>query len=581
MVRTENKAVITIGGEAGYGIMSASDIICESLVRGGLHVFTRSEYPSLIRGGNNTISIRVDSKEIGCSLLKTDVLLALNMETIDVCRDYLAEKSAIIYNGDSAKLDKKKFPGINLYSIPMEKLLEESKLPKVVMNIITIGAGFAVLDYDLNLLHKAIEHNFENKKDAVSMNFHAAKIGYDYVKKNFRQDFRIVLKKIPKKGKSMIIDGNTALSLGAIKAGCKFLSAYPMTPASSIMNYFVSHESKADIVMKQAFDEITAVNMALGASYAGVRSMTSTSGGGLALMAETISLIGIHELPLVIVDVQRPGPATGLPTRQGQGDLKFVCNIGHGDFPKIVLAPGDNYELFHETFNAFNLAEKYQLPVIILSDKNLSSSQCSVKPYITKGMKIKRYVMSDDEAKKASDYKRFADTSSGISKRSLPGQKAVFRSSSDEHNERGEICELEQNKIMMEDKRFRKIENAAKEIPLPQIYGPKDADITIIGFGSTKNAILEAAEMLRKEKKKVNFLQILYIMPFHSDYVKNFLEKSKNVFCVEENKTGQLADIIRMNTGFRIKNRILKYGGRSFFPEEIFNEIKKSMRKKK
>ena len=571
MSKIVNKAVIAIGGEAGYGIMSASDMIAKSMVLGGLNIYTRAEYPSLIRGGNNAVTIRVAEEEIGCSVQHIDLLLALNKETVDKYKKFLKKGSAIVYDSKHFQLNKASYKGIKLYDIPILKLIEELELPKVVMNTIIIGAGLGILDYDITLFEKSIKKAFaKKKKEVIQINLRAVRAGYNYVKHFFDDEFGIILKKIPKKGKKIILTGNDSLSIGAIKAGCKFLSAYPMTPASSIMTYFAKHETKAKVVMKQAFDEIGAINMALGASYAGVRSMTSTSGGGLALMTETVSLLGIQEIPLVIVNVQRPGPATGLPTRQGQGDLKFVLNIGHGDFPRIVMAPGDYQELFYDTFDLFNLAEKYQVPALILSDKTFASSKCSIDPFDMKGMKIKRTIMSDAECNKIKNYKRFANTKSGISKRAIPGQKCVFRSSSDDHNEFGEIFEGEENKIMMEDKRFRKMDGLLKELPLPKIYGPKTADITIVSWGSPKNAILEAMQM---SKKKINFIQIKYMMPFHADYIGKFLNKAKKVICVEENKTGQLADIIRMNTGFKVHKKLLKYGGRSFFPEEILKGL--------
>ncbi|MCK5107805.1 MAG: 2-oxoacid:acceptor oxidoreductase subunit alpha, partial [Nanoarchaeota archaeon] len=383
-------------------------------------------------------------------------------------------------------------------------------------------------------------------------------------------------KSLYKKKDKIMLTGNFALTLGAIKAGCKFLSAYPMTPSTSIMQYFAKHEDKAGIVMKQAFDEITAINMALGASFAGVRSMTSTSGGGIALMTETISLLGLSEIPLVIVDVQRPGPATGLPTRQGQGDFRFILHIGHGDFPRIVLAPGDYEECFRDTFKAFNLADKYQVPVLIISDKHMASSLMTVKPFSMAGLKINRgKLLSNEQVAKIKDFKRYANTTNGISSRSIPGQKAVFRSSSDEHDEYGNIFEDGDNRIVMEEKRMRKLEYAIKDIPLPKLYGPKNADVTLISWGSTKNAILEAVDMLNKQGKKVNFMHFCYLFPFHKDYVTKFLKKCKKVACIEENISGQFAGYIREQTGIKVNKKINKYNGSAFFPEEIVEKVKR------
>ncbi|MFC2136227.1 2-oxoacid:acceptor oxidoreductase subunit alpha, partial [Bacteroidota bacterium] len=441
-----------------------------------------------------------------------------------------------------------------------------------------LGAAMAVVDYDFEMLADAIRGSFakkSKKSEIMERNVDVARKGYDYIKNNYKNDFGIKLEKKPKK-KKMLINGNQAVAIGAIKAGCKFLSAYPMTPASSIMNYFILNEEKANVVMKQADDEIAAINMSLGAAYAGVRAMTSTSGGGLALMSETVSLVGMSEVPLVIVNVQRPGPATGLPTRQGQGDLKFVLNIGHGDFPRIVIAPGDVEECFYETFNAFNLADKYQLPVLILSDKHLAVSNTSRPVFDTKGMKIDRgWMLTDAEAKKATDYKRFLVTDSGVSPRAIPGQDCIYRSSSDEHNEHGDIHEEADNRKQMEEKRHRKLDTAMNDIPLPKIHGPEKADVTIVSWGSPKGAILEAMDYLKKDGITANFLQMTYIFPFHTHFVMEFLKKSKLVIDIEENGTAQMAGVIREYTGFKIEHKILKYNGRSFFPSEIYDEVKK------
>jgi 2-oxoglutarate ferredoxin oxidoreductase subunit alpha len=571
-----NDVMVQIGGPAGYGIMSASQRFCESMVLGGLNVVTRAEYPSLIRGGHNTVSIRVNNKDIGCSRQRVDLLIALNKESFNFHKKELSKGAGIIIDNDVAKLTKNDVKGYNLYHIPIAKIISELKVDKVMANTIAVSAALAILDYDLKLMEKAMIKDFKKRKKSqqiIDENIKVAKAGYDYAKKNY-SDFSFKLKKQKKQNKIMLT-GNHALVLGAIKAGCKFLSAYPMTPSTSIMQYFAQKEDKAGIVMKQAFDEITAINMALGASFAGVRAMTSTSGGGIALMTETISLLGLSEIPLVVVDVQRPGPATGLPTRQGQGDFKFVLNTGHGDFPRIVLAPGDYEEFFREGFNAFNLADKYQLPVLIISDKHMASSLMTVKPFSMNGLKINRgKLLTDAQVAKIKDFKRYANTSSGISNRAIPGQKAVFRSSSDEHDEYGNILEDGDNRIIQEEKRMRKLESVIKDIPLPKLYGPKNSDITLISWGSPKNSILEAIDILNKQGKKVNFMHFVYIFPFHTDYVTKFLKKCKKIVCVEENISGQFAGYIREKTGIKVK-QLNKYNGRAFFPEEIVEKVKR------
>ncbi|MFH1770650.1 MAG: 2-oxoacid:acceptor oxidoreductase subunit alpha [archaeon] len=575
-----NRLSWLIAGEAGYGIMTAGMNFSKAMTLAGLNIHTHVEYPSLIRGGHNSFGVRVEEKEVKCPIEMYNLIAALNRETIDRHKHLLTAGGGIIYDADEITLEKGEIRSdVRLYNVPMMKIVNETEgAIKVMRNSILLGASMAVINHDFSFLAESMRGIYVGKKKGnkiVEMNVKIAKKGYDYIKKNYPNDFEINIVRRKKK-KKMLITGNDAIALGAIKAGCKFLSAYPMTPATSIMNYFIKHEKTAKVVMKQADDEISAINMALGASFAGVRAMTSTSGGGLALMSETISLLGMSEIPLVIVNVQRPGPATGLPTRQGQGDLKFIMNIGHGEFPRIVIAPGDMNECFYETFNAFNLADKYQLPVFIVSDKHLAASYKSIPKFETKHMNIDRgWMLTDEEAKNWHDYKRFLITDSGISPRAIPGQKSIFRSSSDEHNEYGEIHEKGSNKTMMEDKRFRKLDTAMKDIPLPEVYGSKDADMTLVGWGSTKGAILEAMEYLEKDDIKVNFLHFVYIFPFHAEYVLNFLKNSKQVIGIEENKSGQLAGIIREHTGFKIERKVLKYNGRTFFPSEIYDELKR------
>jgi len=575
-----NRLSWLIAGEAGYGIMSAGEKFSRAMILSGLNVHTHVEYPSLIRGGHNSFGVRVEEEEVKCPILLYNLVVALNKDTIDRHKYFLTAGGGIIYDADNIKLEEGEIrEDIRLYHVPLMQIVKDTPgAIKIMRNSVALGASLAVVDYDFGYLAEAIRGVHSKKKkgnEIMELNVTVAKKGYDYIKKNYNNDFEIKMQKKQRK-KKMLITGNQAIALGAIKAGCKFLAAYPMTPASSIMNYFVAHEEKAKVVMKQADDEITAINMALGASYAGVRSMTSTSGGGLALMTETTSLLGMTEVPLVIVDVQRPGPATGLPTRQGQGDLKFVLNIGHGEFPRILIAPGDAEECFYETFNAFNLADKYQLPVFIVSDKHLAVSYKSIPKFDTKHLKIDRgWLLSDEEAKNWHDYKRFMVTDSGISPRAIPGQHLIFRSSSDEHNEYGNICEKGDNKIAQEDKRFRKLDTAMSDIPLPKIYGPEKADITIMSWGSTKGAILEAMEYLKNDGINANFLHIVYVYPLHTHFVKEFLKNAKIVVDVEENKSAQLAGVIREFTGFKIDYKVLKYNGRTFYPSEIYDGLKR------
>lgn len=577
----KNKLSWVIGGEAGYGIMTAGNNFAKAMVLGGLNIYTHTEYPSLIRGGHNTFAVRVEGQEVNSPIGLFNLVVALDKKTVEEFKDRLMEKGGIIYDSDKVRLEQSElseFSDIKLFPVPMTAIVNETEgAIRVMRNSVALGASMALLDYDFELLAEAIRGTYSKRKknsQILDANVEIAKKGYDYVKENFKEDINVNIEK-QEKSKKMILTGNHSISLGALKAGCKFVSSYPMTPATSIMEYYASKEESMDVVMEQADTEIEAINLALGASYGGVRAMTATSGGGLALMSETTSLIGMAEQPLVIVDAQRPGPSTGLPTRQGQEDLKFVLNIGHGEFPRIVIAPGDVEECFYETFNAFNLADKYQLPVFILTDKYQASSLVSMPKFDTSHLKIDRgQMLTDKEAENAEDYKRFKITETGVSPRSIPGQKAIYRSSSDEHDEYGNITEDPDNRNEMHEKRMRKLGSTLNEIPLPKLYGPEKADITIVAWGSTKGSILDAIKYLEAEGITANLLHFVYINPFHTPYVKKMLEEAKVVVDVEENQTGQLAAVIKEHTGFTIPHKVLKYDGRTTYPSDIYDRIK-------
>jgi len=376
----------------------------------------------------------------------------------------------------------------------------------------------------------------------------------------------------------LFLSGNEAISAGAIKAGCKFFAAYPMTPASSILSTMASQERNYNIVVKHTEDEIAAINMAIGASYAGVRAMTGTSGGGFALMTEGLGLAATTETPLVIVEAQRPGPATGMATHSGQGDLRFVMHASTDEFPRIIIAPGTVEECYGLTIEAFNIADRYQMPVIILTDKYLGESYKTVNA-LNNNTKIDRgQLLTDEEAEKQANYLRYKITLDGVSPRAIPGQKnCTFVASSYEHDEEGYEREEEEIRIAMHTKRFKKFENASKEIAekgiATKLYGNGVADFSIVSWGSPKGPILEAMKMLEMEGIKVNYLQLIFMSPFPKKVVENTMKKFRTIV-IESNKTSQLSGLIREHTGLDTDYKILKYDGRPFSPEDIYNGVK-------
>lgn len=572
-----------IGGEAGYGIMTTGLVFARTFSRLGFHAFANNEYPSLIRGGHNTYQIRVSDEDIFSHEEKIDLLVALNLETIDFHMNELrGPDSGIIYDNSGEEGPAPFAPAIGkLYGVPLAKIAGEGEGGKIMMNTVALGASMALLGANLDGLDSAIRSAYSGKQDEkiVDANLAAAKSGHDYIREKYGPVS--VIGKIPAvkaEKKRILVSGNEAVALGALAAGCRFLSAYPMTPTSGVMHFMAAHEKELGIVVKQTEDEIAAINMAIGASFAGARAMTATSGGGFSLMAEAYGEAGMTETPVVIIEGQRPGPSTGLPTRTEQGDLKFVLNASQGDFPRIVVAPGDAEEAFYLTAEAFNLAEKFQCPVVVLMDKYLCESQKTFGFFDGSKINVDRGLLLKD-SEVPPGFKRFAFTQSGVSPRSIPGQKGgIFCAATDEHFENGFLMEEEDTRTKMMDKRGKKLEAAEKYLSGKQVktYGNPGSDKTIIAWGSTKGPVLEAMKLLEREDGiRPLFLQVVCMSPFPSREVAEIIGKSsKSVIVIEENKTGQLASLIREKTGVLLDKCILKYSGRPFSPEEMCREVK-------
>ncbi len=572
-----------IGGEAGYGIMTTGVTMSKIFTRLGLSVFDYVEYPSLIRGGHNAYFVRASTEVIHAPKKTVDILVALNRETIDKHKEELAENAAILYDSNIIKIADGEFGDDKLLiPLPLGDMVKELDVERLMTNTIAMGASLALFSDDYTILQNMMEETFGRKGDDVAeINIKTSKAGFDFVKKHPKR-FHIHIEK--REQKCLLISGAESVSLGSIKAGLKFAAIYPMTPVNMIMTNLTGHALKYGIVLKEPEDEISGINMAIGAAYAGVRSMVATSGGGFALMSEGLGLAAQAEVPLVIVMGMRPGPATGMPTWSDQGDLQFVLHAAQGDFPRIVLAPGDMREAFSYTMRAFNLAEKYQLQVIILVDKHLMEGHGTVPMTEMKAdaswFKLERgKFIKDADLANEKDYKRYLLTDDGVSPRSLPGQKGgIGLSGSDEHDEHGLYNEEAHVRTAMMEKRFKKLKTAEKDIFLPDIIGDKDADITLVSFGSTKLSALDAIEMLRKENISANLLNISFLSPFPSEKVTTLLKRAKKTIVVEANYTGQFEALIREKTGITFSHRYRKYDGRPFFPEDIVEQVKEVLR---
>jgi len=572
-----NNIIWKIGGEAGYGIRSSGDIFSRSFSKKGYSVIDGIGYPSLIRGGHNTFVARISSGEIFSLKKEVNILAALNLETVELHQEEVVFGGYIIYDGE---LGKPKKSGnirkdINYVEVPFRRIAREQGLSAVMINNMAIGASMALINYDLQPARDVIKEVFGKKgKEVAESNIRSLELGYKYVKEKLK--IKAYELEIVKPSPRVRLTGNDAVFLAAVRSGCKFYAAYPMTPASSILHSFAAAEDPYNIVTKHAEDEIAVINMAIGASFAGVRSMVATSGGGFSLMAEGLGSAAMTETPLVVVLSQRPAPATGLPTWTEQGDMLFALHASHGEFLRVVLAPGDPEECFHLTGKAFNIAEKYQIPVIILLDKYLSESHFTYKRLDPRKIEVKRDSLITAGSKLPDDYMRYKDTEEGISPRPLIGlDKGVHIANSDEHDEYGYSEEDAYNRRRMTDKRFRKVNSLMAEIPPPVKYGPSEAKITLWSWGSCKGPILEAMQVLNKKEKKANFIHFTYLYPFGQETVEKYLAESENNIIIENNKTSQLSKLIAMNTGVKIKNKILKYSGRQFRPGEIVESLEK------
>ncbi|RJQ17287.1 2-oxoacid:acceptor oxidoreductase subunit alpha [Candidatus Woesearchaeota archaeon] len=576
----KNKFSWKLGGEAGYGIMTTGLIFSKACTRIGLYTYDYIEYPSLIRGGHNAYQVRVEDEDINSPIRPINLLVALNKETVDLHKHELTPNGGIIFDGEQINLSDLGRNDLKLYHVPLLKLEKEIGGLMVMRNSVALGASFGLLNHDWNIVEKTIRDAFGEKgKDIALEDVKAAKAGYDYVKSNYNIfDFPWKMEKISDE-KKMVLTGNEAIGLGAIKAGVKFVVIYPMTPISNILTFLAGYDEEYGIIVKEPEDELSGINMAIGASHMGVRAMTATSGGGYCLMTEAIGMAGITETPLVVIEGMRGGPSTGMPTWNEQGDLKFVLNTGHGEFPRIVLAPGDIEQSYYLTRHAFELAEKYQNPVLLITDKNICESKKSLNFFDNTLKNIRYGFASQDELNKG-NYLRFKFTDSGVSPRSVPGMpNGLFIATSDEHTEYGLYDEHIDNRIKMMDKRFRKLENCKKEIPLPALEGDADAEITLVSWGSTRGAILDSMKWLRNAGIKVNYLQIIYFSPFPDEAVLAILKKAKKTLIIEATKNGQLADVIREKTGFVFENTLYKYDGRPIYPEEIHDKVRSILKK--
>jgi len=567
---------IMVGGEAGQGIQTIGFILGKALSRGGLHVFTDQDYESRVRRGHNFFRVRVKDIPVECQTEKLDMLVALDKNTLDLHIQELKADGLIFADAAALQIETGEK---RLLDIPLEKIAVDAGASKLMSNTVAVGAVLGVFGFDFEILADVIRWNFARySREVQEDNIKAARAGYDFALDKVPQASRLNI------GSSRVedcvfINGSEAVSLGAMAAGCKFLAGYPMTPTSPIIEYIADKGRDHDITVIQPEDEIAAINMVLGAAFTGVRAMTATSGSGFALMVEALGFAGIAEIPCVVALGQRPGPAVGLPTRTEQGELLLAVRVGTGEFPRAVLAPANMEEAFYLTAKAFNLAEKYQLPVIILTDTHLANSFSSVAKFDLDKIRIDRGdLISVASAAGLKDYHRFAVTESGVSPRLIPGSsRFLVAADSDEHDPDGHMTESAQIRNEQVAKRLRKYQGLSKNMGQPYFQSVPDAALTLIGWGSTLGAIKEASSILKSQGLSSNVLHLSEIWPFPVDAVASALKQTPRSVMIENNATGQMASLLHSQTGIQVSARINKFDGRPVSPQFIIDELKKGV----
>ncbi|MFA6080841.1 MAG: 2-oxoacid:acceptor oxidoreductase subunit alpha [Patescibacteria group bacterium] len=564
-----------IGGEAGFGIMTTGTVFSKIATRSGYHIFDYVEYPSLIRGGHNAYEVHVSDVDISHLNPTVDVLVCLNKETYDKHKDRLTPKSLVVFDQDEFEIKE----DIKKITVPFKKILSDLKGQPVMKNTIALGASIGLLKGNIDELIKMITEQFAKKgENVINFNKQFVQAGFDAINKNYSDSILNYLLK--KQGEEkLVLTGNDAFSLGSVIADARVYVAYPMTPSSTVLTDLAAWQEKIGMVVRHAEDEISVINTAIGSSFAGVRSAVGTSGGGFALMVESISFAGITEIPLVVFIASRPGPATGMPTWTEQGDLLFSVFSGHGEFPKIVLAPGDNEEMIELTAKAYNLADIYQMPVIVISDMYLSESHKSVeKSFVDKFIaeyKISRGKLIKDSSNKQK-YLRYKVTEDGISERLIPGAPGYFyQANSYEHVEDGHTTEEARSRIDQVDKRARKWTTYLKnDFVTPKIYGdPEKSEIIFVSWGSTKGIVLQAQKLLKAKGTNSAFIHFNHIYPLDREKILSLFKQNKKYVLVENNSWGQFGKLLTMETGIEIKDKILRYDGRPITPEEIIKHL--------
>jgi 2-oxoglutarate/2-oxoacid ferredoxin oxidoreductase subunit alpha len=576
---------ITVGiaGAAGDGLDRTGDTLARTAARLGLHLYTYNSYQSLIRGGHTWLRLRLGEEKVDNHGDHLGVLMVLNQDGLERHAGEVEPGGAIIFNSSRLHCDPSLVrEGVQLVPLPVTELTAKlGKLLPVMQNTAALGALLHLVRFDLEVAAEILSETFKKKgAEVINQNVGVLRAGYEHAAREVQPlplEWKFSRKRRP------VVTGNLMIALGAATAGCKFYSAYPMSPASFILHWLASHGEKVGVLVKQAEDELAVVNLAIGAGHAGVRSMCATSGGGFALMSEAIGMAGMLETPVVIVNVQRGGPSTGLPTKTEQGDLNQVLGASQGDFPRVIVAPRDATDCFHATVEAFNVAETFQLPVIMISDLLLGEHRSTVEPEaVSHAVPIERgqwvTELSPEDAANGG-YRRYALTPSGVSPRARPGVPGLmYVAATDDHDEKGIIISDEHTNAAirrkMHEKRMRKMDGVLARLAPPVLEGPAEAEVTLIGWGSTWSVIKEAAAQLTRAGTRTNQLHFKYLLPFHASEALALLGRCQRTIVVENNFTGQFARHLRAETGFGADHILTRYDGEPFEPAYITRRVR-------
>ncbi len=577
---------ITVGiaGAAGDGLDRTGDTLARTAGRLGLHVFTYNSYQSIIRGGHTWLKLRISEDKVDNHGDRLNVLIALNQDSIERHAPEVESGGAIIFNSAKLSCDSSLVrEGVTLLPLPIPELTKDmGRLLPVMQNTVTLGALLHLIGFDVEITKALLSDTFRHKgEQIIEQNTNVLSAGHAHAVGQAEPlkglDWNFTHKRRP------LVNGNQMIALGAVAAGCKLFSAYPMSPATSILHWLASHSEKVGVLVKQAEDELAVVNIAIGAGHAGVRAMCATSGGGFALMTEAIGMAAMLETPVVIVNVMRGGPSTGLPTKTEQGDLNQAFGASQGDYPRMIVAPVSALDCYNATVEAFNIAEKYQLPVILLSDLLLAEHRSTIDPgAISADVPIDRGEWVTELTPQNSQqgrFKRYALNDSGVSPRARPGAPDLMHvSGTDDHDETGVLISDEHTNAAirrkMHEKRMKKMDAVLRDLAAPELEGPADAEVTLVGWGSTWSVIQEAAARLTADGLKTNQLQFKYLYPFHAKEAQRILGACKRAIVVENNYTGQFERHMRAESGVTIADHIRRYDGEPIEPTWLVERVR-------